>query len=87
MAAQLLIVALIVAACSTYAVWTLMPAALRRAIALRALRLSLPAPLAKPFLKAAGPTSGCGGCGSCGDDAAKPARVQAVKFHPRVGSR
>jgi ferrous iron transport protein B len=87
MAAQGFIVALIVAACSAYAVWTLMPAALRRAIALRALRLSLPSLLARPFVKAAGPTSGCGGCGSCGDAATRPAAAQTVKFHPRPPSR
>jgi hypothetical protein len=81
MAAQVLIVALIVMACTAYVAWTLMPAAARRAIAGAALRLSLPAWLAKPFVNAAKPASACGGCDNCGDTAAKPA-VQTVKFHP-----
>jgi len=51
------------------------------------LRLPLPPLLARPFAKAMKPASACGGCDSCGDDAVKPAKVQTVKFHPRVRSR
>ena len=39
---QALIVALLVAGCSVYAAWTLMPAAARRAIASMLLKLPLP---------------------------------------------
>ena len=83
MDAQSFIVALIVVGCSAYVAWTLMPAVARRAIAVRVLRLSLPRLLARPFAKAMKPASACGGCDSCGDEAAKPAKVQTVKFHPR----
>ncbi|HMC17348.1 MAG TPA: DUF6587 family protein [Albitalea sp.] len=81
---QSFVVALIVMGCSAYAAWSLMPAAARRAIATTVLRLSLPEFLAKPFAKALKPASGCGGCDSCGDEAAKPAAMQTVKFHPRI---
>jgi len=83
---QTLLVALIVLACSTYAVWTLMPSALRRSLALRALKLSLPESLARTFRKAAKPAGACGGCDNCGDAAEKPAAagVQKITFHRRV---
>ncbi len=85
MTAQAFIVALIVLACSAYVAWTLMPAAARRAIAKRVLRLSLPTWLATPFRKATLPASACGGCDNCGDSAeAPPTSVQTVKFHPRT---
>jgi hypothetical protein len=87
MDAQSFIVALIVTGCSAYAAWSLMPAAARRAVAVRVLRLPLPAWLAKPFAKAITPASGCGGCDNCGDSAAKPAAVQTVKFQPRIKAR
>ena len=82
MDAQSFVVALIVMGCSAYAAWSLMPAAARRAIAARVLRLSLPKLLARPFAKALKPPSACGGCDNCGDEAVKPA-VQTVKFHRR----
>ena len=84
MTAQAFIVALIVLACTAYVVWTLMPAAARRAIAKRVLQLSLPSWLAKPFRKATLPASACGGCDNCGDAAATPpTAAQTIKFHPR----
>ena len=84
MAAQILVVAMIVAGCTAYVAWTLMPAAARRAIAEAALRLSLPTLLAKPFLKAIKPASGCGGCDNCGATATAPRpALQSVKFHAR----
>jgi hypothetical protein len=85
MTAQAFIVALIVLACSVYVAWTLMPAAARRAIATRMLRLPLPAWLAKPFRKASLPASACGGCDNCGDTTAPPDATKTIKFHPRPG--
>jgi hypothetical protein len=67
MPAQDLAVALIVLLCTGYAAWTLMPSVLRRALALRILKLSLPEAMARPFRKAIRPSSACGGCDSCGD--------------------
>ncbi|HJV63197.1 MAG TPA: DUF6587 family protein [Albitalea sp.] len=83
MAAQELIVALIVLACASYAAWTLMPSAARRGLALRALKLPLPAALARPFRKAAQPAGACGGCGGCGDGADKPVAkaIHTVTLH------
>jgi hypothetical protein len=82
MDAQSLIVALIVIACGAYAIWTLMPAALRRALAQRALRHSLPELLARPLRRAAKPAGACGGCDSCGED--KPSAAKTVQFHRRL---
>jgi hypothetical protein len=82
MAAQSIVVALIVVACTAYAAWTLMPAVARRALATRVLKLSLPERLARPFRRALGPSSACGGCDSCGDTAEAP-KVKPVIFHRR----
>jgi len=82
MAAQNLVVALLVLACSAYALWTLMPANARRAIASRVLKWSLPKVMLRPFQKAMKPAGACGGCGNCGD--AKPAvksAVQPIRLH------
>ena len=83
MAAQSLVVAVIVAACATYAVWTLMPAMARRSVATLVLRLSLPERLARPFRKALGPAGACGGCDSCGGIPGAPAQVKTVTVHRR----
>ena len=82
------VVALIVGACLLYAVWTLMPAAARRALAGALLRLPLPAPLAARLMKTANAASGCG-CDGCdrapvATAAAAPKRAeQPIRFHPR----
>jgi len=83
---QSLVVALIVLACSAYAAWTLMPSALRRSLALRALKMSLPESLARAFRKAAQPAGACGGCDNCGDAKDKPVAtgVQKITFHRRL---
>ena len=85
---QSLVVTLLVALCSVYATWTLMPAVLRRALAttLLSLPMKFPAALAARLRQAAQAASGCGACGSC--DAATPKRptdaLQPITFHPRL---
>jgi hypothetical protein len=82
---QFFVVALLVVGCSTYAGWTLMPAAARRAIATALLRMPLPEPFAQKMRKASVVSSGCG-CDGCDHAPAKPApkAPQVVTFHPRV---
>ena len=85
---QSLIVALIVASCGAYAVWTLMPSAARRWSAGWILKLPLPVMLAAPFERAARAASGCG-CDGCDRSelkpkgAAAPNAAQPLTFHPR----
>ena len=81
---QVLIVALLVIGCATYAAWTLMPAAARRAIASMLLKLPLPEPFAAKMRRAATASSGCG-CEGCDHAPAKtaPPAPQVVTFHPR----
>jgi hypothetical protein len=66
MAWQWLLTVLLVAGCSAYALWSLMPAALRK-------RLRAVAGI-KPVADA----GGCGGCGSCSDTPVKPGAPQVV---------
>ncbi|MEP7099125.1 MAG: hypothetical protein ABI781_01365 [Burkholderiales bacterium] len=82
---QTLIVALLVIGCSTYAAWTLMPAAVRRAIASSVLKLPLPEAFAAKMRKAATVSSGCG-CDGCDHAPTKAASKtqQVVTFHPRA---
>jgi hypothetical protein len=61
---QSLVVAVIVAACATYAVWTLMPAFLRRPLALALLKLPLPRRLSAAIEKRTTQASGCA-CDGC----------------------
>jgi len=85
---QSLIVALLVTACSAYAMWTLMPAAARRTLAQWMLKLPLPMLLAAKVERAARATSGCG-CDGCdrselkAKSAAKANAAQPLTFHPR----
>ena len=88
---QTLIVAVLVSGCTAYAAWTLMPAAARRAIALRLLVLPLPGAFAARLRRAATVASGCG-CDGCDHAPAKAAKTvgraaaeapQVVTFHPR----
>jgi hypothetical protein len=83
---QTLIVTLIVAGCSVYATWTLMPAAARRSVATQLLKLPLPRALVARMQRAAAARSG-GGCDGCDHAPAKsraPApKPQVVTFHPR----
>ena len=85
---QSLIVAVLVAACSAYALWTLMPAAVRRAVAIGLLRIPrLPRGIATRLQKAAQAASGCG-CDGCDRSDKKPAvkepASQTITFHPRA---
>jgi hypothetical protein len=69
-----------------YAGWTLMPAALRRTLALALLKWPLPEAVALRLRKAAQGASGCG-CDGCDHAPAKKAAADAAKpliFHPRV---
>ena len=84
MTLQIIVVALIVAGCSTYAAWTLMPAASRRWLAMRLLDLPLPDRIAATLRKHATASSGCA-CDGCDQGAAKkaPPAVQTIRFQPR----
>lgn len=64
MTAQHLIVFSVVLACSLYALWVLMPTALRRLLAARLVRLPLGSSLQAVFQRAATPSSGCD-CSGC----------------------
>lgn len=84
---QSLAVVLVVAFSFAYATWTLMPQALRAALARGLLRLPLPA-WARARL-AAPSASGCGGCAGCSRapnpaaSNAAPGVVQRLVFQPR----
>jgi len=78
---QNLIVALIVCACTGYAVWVLMPSALRRTVAHQALRWPWPQAIATRLQKAAKVSGGCG-CDGC--DAKPPvSKAQPIRIHRR----
>ena len=84
---QLLLTVLLVAGCSAYAAWALMPAAWRRRAAAALLRLPLPEALASQLGMAARASPGCSSsCSSCGDAAKAPLPpgTQAIRVHPRI---
>ena len=62
--AQNIIVALLVAGCFVYALWTLAPKAQRSRLATALLKLPLPSVLQKPLTAAARQQGGCG-CNGC----------------------
>lgn len=80
---QDLIVALIVAACAVYAVWVLMPSALRRRLALRLQHWPWPEFVARGLRRAAAAPTGCGCDAGC--EVKKPASpdAQPIHFHRR----
>jgi hypothetical protein len=85
---QTLIVAVVVVACSFYALWTLMPSSARRALALVLLRTpGLPRRIKTHLQKSAQAASGCG-CDGCDRSDKKPAAKtpasQTITFHPRA---
>ena len=84
MIVQGFVVAVLVVACASYAAWTLMPAAARRAIAIALLKLPLPAALARRLSKHAVEASGCGCDGCDRSTLAKPKEAgaaQPITFH------
>jgi len=76
---QNLLVALIVIACTGYAVWVLIPGTLRRAAAQQALKWPWPNPIATRLQKAAKVSGGCG-CDGC--EAAQANRCGPTHPHP-----
>jgi hypothetical protein len=85
MSAQALIVAGVVLWCTMYAAWTLLPAAAKRAIATRLLRLGVGWPLSGALQRALRPAGACGGCDSCGDAPQRPAGAeQPITLHRRT---
>lgn len=85
---QALIVFLLVAACSFYALWTLMPASARRRLAIGMLRIPhLPRRFEERLQKSAQAASGCG-CDGCDRSEKKPAAIapaqQTITFHKRA---
>jgi hypothetical protein len=84
MTAQHLIVFFVVLACSVYALWVLMPSALRRMLAARLVRLPLGSAMHAVFQRAAKPSSGCD-CAGCDTVTAlkNPPHVIRVHRYPR----
>ena len=79
---QSLAVATLVVACAASAIWTLMPAAWRRRIAIASLGMPLPRPIVARMRKHAERDSGCG-CDGCDQGAVKtPSATQATTTHP-----
>jgi hypothetical protein len=84
MTTQLVVVFLLVSACSLYAVWVLMPTVLRRFVARRLLRLPLGQSLKAPLVRAATASSGCD-CSGCDKvvDLKRPAETRPIHFHTK----
>jgi hypothetical protein len=83
---QSLIVGLVVLACVAYSIWTLMPAAWRRALASRLLQRRALAGqdwLQRAARGGAGCASGCDGCGEASKPAQAPGAPQVIKIHRR----
>lgn len=83
MGTQHLIVFCVVLACSVYALWELMPTALRRALAARLVRLPLGSSLQAVFQRAAAPPSGCdcSGCDAVVDLHSKAPARRVIRLH------
>ena len=74
---ELLIVALLVPGCTVYAAWKLMPAGVKRRLAVALLRLPhLPGPVEAGLRRGAQAASGCG-CDGCDHADTKPAALKA----------
>ncbi|WP_430421344.1 hypothetical protein [Methylibium petroleiphilum] len=89
---QQLVVGLLVVLCSAYALWSLMPVALRRPLAawlLRAPGLGHAGPLAGVLRRAAAGPNACG-CDGCDAKPAAPARADAavpIRILRKTGKR
>lgn len=85
MTTQMVIVFLLVSACSLYALWVLMPAVVRRFLAQRLQRLPMGQTLKTRLARVATASSGCD-CSGC-DKVVKVKRdgpmVQPIRFHAR----
>ena len=83
MGAQHLIVFCVVLACSLYALWVLMPSALRRLLATHLVRLPLGPTLRTVFQRAAAPPSGCdcSGCDTVVDRRSKTTPRCVIRLH------
>ena len=86
MTGQLLIVFLLVSACSLYAAWVVMPSVARRFVARRLLRLPLGQTLKAPLSRAASASSGCdcSGCDKVVDAKREAPATQPIRFHART---
>ena len=84
MTLQHLLVYALVAACSPYALWALMPVAARRVIASQLVKWPLGPTWKARFEQAASAPSGCdcSGCDTVVDQTRKK-QPQVVRFHPR----
>jgi hypothetical protein len=84
MTTQHLVVFALVAGCSIYALWTLMPAAARRFVAKHLVKWPLGSAWKARFQQAASASSGCdcSGCDTVVDLKHKPA-PQVIRFHPK----
>lgn len=89
---QQLVVGLLVVLCSVYALWSLMPAALRRPLAgwlLRMPGIGQGGPLAGLLRRAAAVPNACG-CDGCDAKPAAPARTDAavpIRIHRKSARR
>ncbi|MDP1790379.1 MAG: hypothetical protein Q8L12_07355 [Methylibium sp.] len=89
---QPLVVVLLVALCSVYALWSLMPAAWRRPLAgwlLRVPGIGQGGPLAGVLRRAAAGPNACG-CDGCDAKPAAPVRADAavpIRIHRTTGKR
>jgi ferrous iron transport protein B len=85
MTTQYLIVFTLVAGCSVYALWTLMPISVRRLMAKQLMKWPLGSAWKTRFQQAASASSGCdcSGCDKVVDQTHKK-RPQVVHFHTRT---
>lgn len=84
---QHLIVYCIVLACGAYALWVLMPSALRRILAARLVRLPLGSAWQQRMQQAAKPTSGCdcSGCDAVVDKRSMTSPRRVIRLHIQPG--
>lgn len=82
MAAQSIVVTLVVTGSFSYAIWALMPQALRRGLLAALRKTPLRAWLHEALPGAAGGGGACGSCGSCASSNAKTAAVQTSTVAP-----
>jgi hypothetical protein len=80
---QDILVALIVGACTGYAVWVLMPAAARRGIARRVQGWPWPEAIGKWLRRTAQAPTGCGcdGCDANANSKPAPGKSQPIRIH------